>query len=169
LILFFFQGAEYVVESTGVFTTVDECQSHIQASAKKVIITESSGDAPMFVMGANEDKYTGEETVLSNASCTTNCLAPFAKVVHEKFGIVETLMTTVHWSTPTQKTVDGSSSKVLNYRRKKKLFFLYFSQRTGEVDVELHKILLHRQLVLLKLYVYLVYFLTNERIIFIFN
>jgi glyceraldehyde-3-phosphate dehydrogenase type I len=123
--LFFFQGAEYVVESTGVFTTVEKCQPHIQAGAKKVIITAPSADAPMFVMGVNEDKYTGKETVLSNASCTTNCLAPLAKVIHEKFGIVEALMTTVHSYTATQKTVDGPSHKVLNYRRRKKNFFLY--------------------------------------------
>jgi len=104
-------GAEYVVESTGVFTTVDKCQPHIQAGAKKVVITAPSADAPMFVMGVNEDKYTGKETVVSNASCTTNCLAPLAKVVHEKFGIVEALMTTVHSYTATQKTVDGPSNK----------------------------------------------------------
>jgi glyceraldehyde 3-phosphate dehydrogenase len=104
-------GAEYIVESTGVFTTVDKCQPHIQAGAKKVIITAPSADAPMFVMGVNEDKYTGKETVISNASCTTNCLAPLAKVVHEKFGIVEALMTTVHSYTATQKTVDGPSHK----------------------------------------------------------
>lgn len=104
-------GAEYVVESTGVFTTVEKCQPHIQAGAKKVIITAPSADAPMFVMGVNEDKYTGKETVLSNASCTTNCLAPLAKVIHEKFGIVEALMTTVHSYTATQKTVDGPSNK----------------------------------------------------------
>jgi glyceraldehyde 3-phosphate dehydrogenase len=104
-------GAEYVVESTGVFTTVEKCQPHIQAGAKKVIITAPSADAPMFVMGVNEDKYTGKETVISNASCTTNCLAPLAKVIHEKFGIVEALMTTVHSYTATQKTVDGPSHK----------------------------------------------------------
>ena len=112
---FFFsscKGAEYIVESTGVFTTVDKCQPHLQAGAKKVIITAPSADAPMFVMGVNEDKYTGKESVLSNASCTTNCLAPLAKVIHEKFGIIEALMTTVHSYTATQKTVDGPSNKV---------------------------------------------------------
>jgi glyceraldehyde 3-phosphate dehydrogenase len=104
-------GAEYVVESTGVFTTTEKCQPHIKAGAKKVVITAPSADAPMFVMGVNEDKYTGNETVISNASCTTNCLAPLAKVVHERFGIVEALMTTVHSYTATQKTVDGPSNK----------------------------------------------------------
>jgi len=104
-------GVEYVVESTGVFTTTEKCQPHIKAGAKKVIITAPSADAPMFVMGVNEDKYTGKETVISNASCTTNCLAPLAKVINEKFGIVEALMTTVHSYTATQKTVDGPSSK----------------------------------------------------------
>ncbi|CAF1199094.1 unnamed protein product [Adineta steineri] len=104
-------GAEYVVESTGVFTTIDKCQPHLQAGAKKVVITAPSADAPMFVMGVNEDKYTGSESVVSNASCTTNCLAPLAKVIHEKFGIVEALMTTVHSYTATQKTVDGPSNK----------------------------------------------------------
>jgi len=104
-------GAEYVVESTGVFTTIDKCQPHIQAGAKKVIITAPSADAPMYVMGVNEDKYTGKDSVISNASCTTNCLAPLAKIVHEKFGIVEALMTTIHSYTATQKTVDGPSHK----------------------------------------------------------
>lgn len=104
-------GVEYVVESTGVFTTIDKCQPHLKAGAKKVIITAPSADAPMFVMGVNEHTYKGTETVLSNASCTTNCLAPLAKVIHEKFGIVEALMTTVHSYTATQKTVDGPSNK----------------------------------------------------------
>ncbi|CAF3089124.1 unnamed protein product [Rotaria sp. Silwood2] len=99
-------GAEYVVESTSVFTTINKCQSHLQAGAKKVIIAAPSADAPMFVMGVNEDKYTENEAVLSIASCTTNCLAPLAKVIHEKFGIIEALMTTVHSYTPTQNTVD---------------------------------------------------------------
>lgn len=110
-------GAEYVVESTGVFTTLQGCEAHLQAGAKKVVITAPSADAPMFVMGVNEEKYTGKETIVSNASCTTNCLAPLAKIIHEKFGIVEALMTTVHSYTATQKTVDGPSNKVGNDRR----------------------------------------------------
>ena len=104
-------GAEYVVESTGVFTELGTAQAHIKAGAKKVVITAPSKDAPMFVMGVNADKYKKEMTIVSNASCTTNCLAPLAKVVHDKWGILEGLMTTVHATTATQKTVDGPSKK----------------------------------------------------------
>ena len=104
-------GADYVVDSTGVFTTLDTCAAHIKAGAKKVVISAPSKDAPMFVMGVNEDKYTNDMNIVSNASCTTNCLAPLAKVINDKYGIVDGLMTTIHATTGTQKTVDGPSKK----------------------------------------------------------
>eukprot|EP01147_Barroeca_monosierra_P007298 gene7299-498_t len=105
-------GADIVVESTGVFTTTEKCQAHLKAGARKVVISAPSADAPMFVLGVNEDRYdTSSMHVVSNASCTTNCLAPITKVLHDNFGIVEGLMTTVHAVTATQKTVDAPSSK----------------------------------------------------------
>lgn len=107
-------GAEVVLDCTGIFTTLDGAGKHITAGAKKVAISAPSKDAPMFVMGVNHDKITTEDTIVSNASCTTNCLAPLAKVINDKFGIVEGLMTTVHAATATQLTVDGPSRK--NYR-----------------------------------------------------
>ena len=105
-------GAEYICECTGKHLSKDLCQGHIDAGAKHVIMgAPSKDDTPMFVMGVNNDKYTSDMTFVSNASCTTNCLAPIAKVLNEKFGIVEGLMTTVHSVTPTQKLLDGASLK----------------------------------------------------------
>lgn len=104
-------GAEYILECTGLFTTVAKASLHLEGGAKKVVISAPSADAPMFVMGVNQDTYTSDMKIVSNASCTTNCLAPLAKVIHEKFGIVEGLMSTVHSTTATQKTVDGPSNK----------------------------------------------------------
>uniref|UniRef100_A0A1I8I4Y4 glyceraldehyde-3-phosphate dehydrogenase (phosphorylating) n=3 Tax=Macrostomum lignano TaxID=282301 RepID=A0A1I8I4Y4_9PLAT len=105
-------GCEYVVESTGVFTTVEKAQVHLKSTVKKVVISAPSNDAPMYVMGVNEDKYDPKGSrVVSNASCTTNCLAPLAKVINNEFGIEEGLMTTIHAYTATQKIVDGPSGK----------------------------------------------------------
>ena len=104
-------GADYVIESTGVFTTTEKASMHMAGGAKKVVISAPSADAPMFVMGVNQDQYKNSMNVVSNASCTTNCLAPLAKVVNDEFGIKEALMTTVHAVTATQQTVDGPSQK----------------------------------------------------------
>ena len=105
-------GADYIVESTGLFLSKDTAQAHINAGAKKVVLSApSKDDTPMFVMGVNHTTLTDDVKIFSNASCTTNCLAPLAKVVHDNFGILEGLMTTVHATTATQKTVDGPSLK----------------------------------------------------------
>ena len=104
-------GVEYVLECSGVFTTTETASAHLQAGAKKVVISAPSKDAPMFVMGVNNETYTSDMNIVSNASCTTNCLAPLAKVINDKFGINDGLMTTVHSITATQKTVDGASKK----------------------------------------------------------
>jgi glyceraldehyde 3-phosphate dehydrogenase len=104
-------NVDIAIDSTGVFKELDTAQKHIDAGAKKVVITAPSSTAPMFVMGVNEDKYTSDLKIVSNASCTTNCLAPLAKVINDAFGIEEGLMTTVHSMTATQKTVDGPSHK----------------------------------------------------------
>merc|ERR1712226_425105 len=129
-------GADYVCESTGVFTEKAKAELHIQGGCKKVIISAPPKDAvPIYVMGVNHTEYKNTDTVVSNASCTTNCLAPLTKVVHDKFGIVEGLMTTVHAMTATQLTVDGPSRV----------------ERTGVVDAAHRRTLSLRQLAPLRL------------------
>jgi glyceraldehyde-3-phosphate dehydrogenase, type I len=109
-------GAEYVCESTGVFTSIEKASAHLQGGAKKVLISAPSADAPMYVMGVNHKNYDGTASVVSNASCTTNCLAPLAKVIHENFGIEEGLMTTIHAATATQLVVDGPAKGGKDWR-----------------------------------------------------
>jgi len=109
-------GAEYVCESTGIFTTIESASLHLKGGARKVIISAPSKDAPMYVMGVNHKSYDGSADVVSNASCTTNCLAPLAKVLHEKFGIEEGLMTTIHAATATQLVVDGPAKGGKDWR-----------------------------------------------------
>jgi len=122
-------GTDVVAECTGIFTSMETADYHIQAGAKKVVISAPSKDVPMFVMGVNDDELTGDHTIVSNASCTTNCLAPVAKIVDDNFGLEEALMTTIHASTATQLTVDGPSRK--NYRMGRSAILNIIPSSTG--------------------------------------
>lgn len=122
-------NADVVAECTGIFTSLETADYHIQAGAKKVVISAPSKDAPMFVMGVNDDALTAEHTIVSNASCTTNCLAPMAKIVDDNFGLEEALMTTIHASTATQLTVDGPAQK--NYRMGRSAILNIIPSSTG--------------------------------------
>jgi len=122
-------GTDVVAECTGIFTSMETADYHIQAGAKKVVISAPSKDVPMFVMGVNDNELTSDHKIVSNASCTTNCLAPIAKVVDDNFGIEEALMTTIHASTATQLTVDGPSAK--NYRMGRSAILNIIPSSTG--------------------------------------
>nr|WP_321226126.1 type I glyceraldehyde-3-phosphate dehydrogenase [uncultured Psychroserpens sp.] len=122
-------GADVVAECTGIFTSLETADYHIQAGAKKVVISAPSKDVPMFVMGVNDNELTSDHSIVSNASCTTNCLAPIAKVINDNFGIEEALMTTIHASTATQLTVDGPSKK--NYRMGRSALLNIIPSSTG--------------------------------------
>jgi len=122
-------GADYVVESSGVFTSVSKASAHLEAGAKKVVITAQAPDAPTYVVGVNDSSYDPRENIVSNASCTTNCLAPLAKIIHSRFGIEEALMTTIHAATATQKTVDSPSAK--DWRSGRSIFGNIIPASTG--------------------------------------
>ncbi|KAH0505217.1 Glyceraldehyde-3-phosphate dehydrogenase [Microtus ochrogaster] len=131
-------GAKYVVELTGVFTTMEKAGAHLKGGAKRVIISAPSADAPMFVMGVNHDKYDDSLKIVNNASCTTNCLVPLAKVIHDNFGIVEGLMTTVHAITATQKTVDGPLWEAVLNRKLMGMAFHVPTPNVSIVDLTCH-------------------------------
>ena len=121
-------GADYIIESTGIFITLEKANLHIQGGAKKVFISAPSKDAPMFVMGVNHKDLKASDTIVSNASCTTNCLAPIAKILNDRFGIIESLMTTVHAATSGQKTVDAPAGK---WRRGRSALYNIIPTTTG--------------------------------------